>query len=117
MISFLLLICGVSPSIPGFGYAGIYRICVAVNLLAFFYLLPMEKASEGLKSVIGAIIPHTLGIYCMHYLVGNLMSIVFEKMHIGINGLAFCVMLYVICFLVGTLISVIPSKHIQRLID
>lgn len=116
-IVIILLVFGETTEIAGYGYNGIYRMIISVSLLTFFYLLPIEKISGQTENVIKALTAHTLGIYCMHYLVGNILKMGLEYLHISINQIVFCIMLYVICYIIAMIISKIPNRFVKQLVD
>ncbi len=113
----ILLLFGNTSDLAGFGYNGIYRMAISVSLFTFFYLLPIEEISEHTEKVIKALTAHTLGIYCMHYLVGNVLNLGLEYLHININQIIFCIVLYVICYIIAMIISRIPNRFTKQLVD
>ena len=116
-ITLILLVFGNTSDAAGFGYNGVFRMIVSFSLLTFFWLLPLEGISECTVKSIKLITAHTLGIYCLHYLVGNVLNLGLERLHIGINQIIFCAVLYVVCYVAATVISRIPNRFVQRLVD
>ena len=78
-----------SSSAPGFGYQGMFLLLGTASFTTLFYLLPLQKLPEAIKRFIGFIGAHTLGIYCMHYPIGNILKVLLEKLHIEISSLYF----------------------------
>ena len=116
-MTILLLVFGQTSNIAGFGYNGIFRMIVSFSLLTFFYLLPMEHISEDTVKRLKTITAHTFGIYCLHYLVGNVLNIIANRIQVDINKIIFCISLYIICYVIAAVISRIPSRFVRRLVD
>ena len=53
----------------------------------------------------------------MHYIVGNTAQMILSLVHISINPMAYCVLIYIVCYIIATMISKVPSKYIQQLVD
>lgn len=58
----------------------------AVGFVVFFYCLPFDTISDALKNVMGIATRYTMGIYCMHILVGKILVTVVEKLGFAINS-------------------------------
>ena len=116
-IAICCLVFGRSTDIAGFGYNGLFRMIVSVSLFTFFYLLPIETIPEKTAKTIKKVTAHTLGIYCMHYLVGNILNLGLDRLHISSNQILFCAGLYVVCYGVAMVISKIPSIFVKQLVD
>lgn len=105
------------PSMQGFGYSGIYRIVAALLTFAVFYCLPIQRIGERGKRALSVITGHTLGVYCMHYLIGNILVTGTEKIGLSLNFLILCLLIYIICYSLSCLISMIPNKFLEGLVD
>lgn len=103
------------------GASGFYScnnsILVTVFISGFCYLLPFEKLNEGYLSFIEFASRYTLGIYCMHRLVGKFVNLFFEKMNFEDSSFISCVLIYILCFAISLIISKIPSKYIKTLVE
>lgn len=113
IMTIVLLCLGKEPKTPGYGYAGLFRICVSIC----FFLLNFDAFPYMIKRALIVIEKHTLGIYCMHYIVGNTAQMILSLVHISINPMAYCVLIYIVCYIIATMISKVPSKYIQQLVD
>lgn len=103
--------------VPGFPYSGVFLLAGATCFAMFFYLLPLQWLSGKQKKIITFFGAHTLGIYCMHYPVGYLFNLFFENHHIKVNSFVFCVFVYILCFWLSHLISLLPYKMTKILVD
>ena len=102
------------PSAKGFGYAGITLLYLVI--LSFFIteLLPFEMLPETIKKGMLPLCCHTLGIYCCHRLIHALVS---RFLGYSPSSFLYCILLYILCYLFCSLLSLIPSKTIKKLVD
>ena len=103
--------------INGFGYAGIYLIAMAVLITTIAYYFPFQKFPQIIQNLIVVLTKYTLGIYCMHRLVGKCMILVFERMGIEVGTFAMCICIYILCYGFSALISHIPTKMAKHLVE
>ena len=68
-------------------------------------------------AVIAFITKFTLGIYCMHLLVGRVFDAVLAVYNTIFNRFLFCILVYVFCFLISFIVSKFPLKYIRMLVD
>lgn len=66
---------------------------------------------EPIKKSISFLSPYTLGIYCMHYLIGDLMTLTVKE-----PSFLMCIFIFVICYVISIIINYIPIKSIKMLI-
>lgn len=93
IMTIVLLCLGKEPKTPGYGYAGLFRICVSICFFVCFFLLNFDAFPYMIKRALIVIEKHTLGIYCMHYIVGNTAQMILSLVHISINPMAYCVLI------------------------
>lgn len=93
----------------GFGDAGIDKIVVPAILMFVFYLFPLEKCPKVIKNLISWISKYTLGVYCLHFWVRNILHL-FVQPHFGwTTGTFFeCIGIFSICLIISIIISYIP---------
>lgn len=105
------------PDAPGFGYS--YNNCIPLVffMVCFAYLFPVEKNQRKSLAVIAFITKFTLGIYCMHLLVGRVFDAVLAVYNTIFNRFLFCILVYVFCFLISFIVSKFPLKYIRMLVD
>lgn len=100
-----------SLRVPGFGYAGSIGIIFSILMIAIAYLIPQRWFVEPMKKCISFLSPYTLGIYCMHYLIGDLMTLKVKE-----PSFLMCIFIFVICYVLSIIINQIPIKSIKMLI-
>ncbi len=103
----------------GFNYAGILYIVLSLCLVTVFTLLPLDNLPDVLKRIILVITKYTMGVYCMHRLVANVLILIFEKMQITMatNTFTFCILVYVVCYGISALLALIPLKLSKQLVE
>lgn len=104
---------------PGFSfcYGGIKYIIEAVTLLILFYIIPFDRLSDIVKKPIRFVGKYTMGIYCAHWVVGQLMNIVWLR-YFGVEKtLVECLAIFVVCLIGCFIISLIPSKWTKMLVE
>lgn len=103
--------------VKGFGYSGIPMICAASLLVITAVLLPLDNLPEKIKKAALTISKYTLGIYCMHRMVGRLIGFVFEKMGVKAYTFLMCVVIYILCYFISFIIANIPGKLCRQLVE
>ena len=101
----------------GFEYSGLFLLAGATCFATVFYLLPLQWLPDSKKQIIVFFCSHTLGIYCMHYPVGNILKSLLEKFHINLNSLLLCVFIYALCFCLSSFLSFFHYKALKELVD
>ena len=102
---------------PGFGYSGIGLMCAALILHTVFYRLPLQGVSEKAKRIIEIISRYTLGIYCMHFIVGRVVAKGFQHFGFEENMFAICICIYVLCYILSMIIARIPDGWGRKIVD
>ncbi len=110
-----ILISGTISRPEGFGYSGISLILVSSALFLVAELFPLEQGK--CNRVIRALTMHTLGVYCMHYLIGNVLDIALERFGYNINRFLLCIMIYIIAYVFGCIIFSLPWQQSKQLVD
>ncbi len=103
--------------IDGFGYSGFRRFFVAIALVALFYLLPFHKLPGAVLRLLYKSTRFTMGIYCMHLLVGQLLRVMFMELNIAVSPLKQCVLIYILCYIISYGLSKIPVAFVQKLVE
>jgi len=118
-----LTFTGIIPTpARGFDYAGLNPILRALSIVVIVHLIPFEKVSEAVKNIIRHAAKYTLGIYCMHRLVEKLLHIsgaaaLLQNIHIAADSFIFCLIVYIVSYLLAVLISRIPAKLCRQLVE
>ena len=105
------------PDIQGFGYSGILRLGVALMLIMVFYLLPLDRMVVTHKKIILLLSKYTLGIYCMHKLVGIILDNIMNRYNIEINSCILCLIIYIICYCIAIVMAKIPIKICRDIVE
>ena len=88
-----------------------------VSTALFFIgeLFPYKKYETN--GLIEKLTMHTLGVYCMHYLLGNVLDIVFERFELTINRFLLCILIYIVAYILAHIIYILPWKETKQLVD
>lgn len=112
---FLILDIKVFVPLTGFGYAGIWKNCVAfaITMFAFNFGKIFKKQYKSLNFVTS----YTLGVYCGHQLVGFFLHNVLSKVFgVDIGFFYQCIIIYIICFIASFLVSKIHLQQIKYIV-
>lgn len=99
----------------GFGYQGVVLLVASTaTFILFLFINPQRLCESRLFQTVAR---HTLGIYCIHYLVGRLFKTVLQKSNVSINSVVLCILVYLTSYIIADVISRIRIKRIQMLVD
>lgn len=101
----------------GFGYQGIQRLCIAFGIVSIIALLPLEKIPVWVKRVVQSLSRYTLGIYCMHNMIGRFLKSFFENNGLESGTFLMCVFIWIICYIIAFVVSTIPIKLCRQLVE
>lgn len=129
-ISLLLLsmvFVTVTYFVPGwhadsFGSNGIRLFIMVISLVSISYVNPPlfegKKVSTYYRGLIGFLSKYTLGIYCVHNMIGAIYSqIIASRLGIDPQSLISCFIIFMISLTICFLLSFIPNKYIQKSIS
>lgn len=104
--------------IPGYGYQGIGIILCASAFVIAFYCLPLAHIPDVLKKILSFLTSHTLGIYCMHRMVGTLLLLFLPMLGINfpIKSLPGCILIYGISFMLSWFGTILLGKTPLRML-
>lgn len=113
---------GIIPTPGGFDYSGLNPILRAFGIISVACIIPFEKTPAIIQKIIRLITRYTLGIYCMHRLVEKLLGISgitawLQNFNIAGNSFAFCIIIYVISYMISASIAAIPVKLCRQLVE
>lgn len=97
------------------GYGFMELLIGAVGFVVSFYCLPFNTISEVLKNVMGIATRYTMGIYCMHILVGRILVTVFKKLGFAINSFLLCGVIYVTSYIIASIMNATKIKLFSEL--
>ena len=101
----------------GFGYSGVTLMFASIIIFTIFYWLPLSKLSGKILTLIQYISSHTLGIYCMHMMIGRGMVKIFKYLGWEILTFAMCVTIYLLCFFLADIIVKLPITWSRKVVD
>lgn len=95
----------------GFGYSGIMKLAASASLILIALYFDSFSIPDRWKPFIRIISAHTLGIYCMHYDLGYLIS----KPNLIGNSFLLCIVIYIACYLTAMIMAKVPQ--LKQLVD
>lgn len=110
------ILCDLVYKPEGFGYQGVRWMILSVFLVINFYVFPFEKITAKVQKIIIYVSGYSLGIYCMHYIVGSIINSIFSKLSWEIGTVSECVVIYGVCLIGAICISKIPLKCCKDII-
>jgi len=118
-IIFMIILLWLSRYIPltkGFGYAGGESIIHATILLIVIQILPWRKISEKTSNVLSVMSRYTFGIFCLHNLIGRMLSELLIRSEISVGSFGMCIAIYMICYVISYILALIPCVWIRKLV-
>lgn len=116
----LLRYFGIFTDITGFGYAGIKILVLATALVFLFAAPPLFKLPKFLAVFIDWLTRYFLGVFCINKLISDLFYYYITHntwVHIESFTLPYCVIIYLISYIIVLLISLIPCKWTRMLVQ
>ena len=101
----------------GWGYQGVLLMLISNLIVTFFYLIPLHNEHSKICWLITKVSKYTLGIYCVHLLVGRVLVDVIGELEFMTIPYFECVVIWIISLSVSSLISLIPSKWCKSLVN
>lgn len=104
--------------VAGFAYEGLYKLYKAILLVVIFYVVPLNKLSKWIKAPILFLSDYSVGIYCMHRLVGRVLNDAKNGLFLKLGWPTYSFLgvfiNFGICLLLSFAISKIPGKWPKR---
>lgn len=110
LIAFLLVIIllvldylfGIFQPVKGFGSTGLQPCFVAVAFIVLVECIPFECVGKRLKIMIKTASRYTLGVYCIHRMIGTILDSIINHWELPVTPDTFaeCIVIYVISYLV-----------------
>lgn len=101
----------------GFAYSGLRYIILAMLIFAIFYLLPFHKLPDTIKSGIVFISKYSMGIYCVHILIGTILNaLILPQTGWQLSTFRECIFIYIISFVISYLIAKLPIKWCKYMV-
>lgn len=100
-----------------FGYGFMGLLISASGFVVLFYCLPFDKISDTLKNVMEIVTRYTMGIYCMHILVGRILVTVVETLGLAINSFLLCGAIYVTSYIIASVMDATKIKIFSDIVN
>ena len=102
----------------GFDFPGVYLILCACLLVLSAFTNPLNYIkSEKFRRVIKWVTSFTLGIYCMHVVIGRFVEWAFISLNIATYSTLMALLTYLVCYLISFLIWLIPNKIVRQTVS
>lgn len=102
--------------VESFGYAGIVVMLITFLQVLFFYSLPFYILPTAVLNVIKNISQYTMGIYCLHFLVGTIINQLYMSKGIETYTITECILIFAICFIICFALSKTKIKYVEMMI-
>lgn len=106
-----------SSGIGSFAYAGFKLFVLTFLIVTLFYIFPFEKLPQSIKECISKISKFSLGIYCVHWGVGQVGNQIKGSSNFTVSSKFYVLLIYLISLLISFLISSIPFKFCKGLVE
>ena len=107
----------ISYRTPGDDYAGLFKLSMAALLVLTAYTNPLNAInSSDFKATIKWITAFTMGVFCMHDVIGRFVEWGFGALGWPIKNVLAVLAIYAICYLISFLINLIPNKYVKQLV-
>ena len=103
------------PEVKDFGFSGFAKPYLALCIVTFAYLVPLENLNLPLKKAIVKITDYSLGIYCIHRLINTLLLVFVPSFQP--QSFERCIVLYIVCYFVCFLISRIRNEYARLIVN
>lgn len=104
------------PHPEGFGYSGVSLLLSSLALVVFACQLPIRPDGKA-AGVIGVISRYTLGIYCIHRMVGRFLAAILTAVGLPGNSVPGCLLVYLLCYLACWVMASLPLPQCRALVD
>ena len=79
--------------------------------------LPLRSLPAWGERFILLLSRHTMGIYCMHRMTGNLLRTFFPRLGLNTDSFSFCLLIYLLSWLACEVLSRMPWRWMRELAD
>lgn len=105
------------PLKDSLGYAGAGLLLFAACFFAIMVILPLNQLPQLIRSILKNLADYSLGIYCIHWLIGTLFSYLMATTKHSIHRFTHCIIIWLICYLFALAFSKIPCKFCKMLVS
>ena len=118
ILSFLfLLFSQYIPAAPGFGYSNGIHLPVVFCIAGFAYLIPLDSIPTKVQKTLQFATNYTLGIYCIHRLIGYSLNSVLFWAGVKIHHFLLCFIIYLLSFIASFIIAKISPKYLKQMVE
>ena len=92
-------------------YAGILLLLKSVSFMGIFWFLPINgllQKHPKLLAFVEKATRYTMGVYCLHFLVGNFVTRVIDF------DIIKCIIIYVVCYCISCCMDLVNSKFFNK---
>ena len=97
-------------------FSGVSLFVVSPLLFLWLLILPFEKLPDFLKKPLKLISDHTLGIFAIHWPMGKIFDILYEKVTGTSYTLTECFVIFLISFAISYIIGKLPGRFPKMLV-
>ena len=102
----------------GFDYSGLFMIVVAFLLVITAFTNPLNFIENfTFKTVVKWVTSFTLGVFCIHLVLGRFVELMFISFSWEIKTTAIVFVTYALSYLLSLLIYLIPNKYTKMLVS
>lgn len=105
------------PLVRHFWYGGLRTLILSLSLFVFFYVLPFDGISDKAKEIIAKLSAPVMGVYYIHYPIAEIFKDMIIPEDFAYNHVFIVITLvFVICYAISFLISLIPNSFVKKLV-
>ena len=97
-------------------FSGVSQFVTAPLLFLWFLILPIELLPKWIKNTLKFVSDYTLGIFAIHWPLGKIFDIFYERATNTSHSLTECVIIFVLSFVIVYLIGRLPGKLPKMLV-
>lgn len=113
----LWLLCPIFIIPQGVMYPGYGNCIISFCVIGLFYMLPFDKLPAAFLRLIYTASSYTMGIYCIHRLASQLVSLSAVTNCIDIGSGKYVMFIYLICIVTCYILSKMPFKLLKKIVS
>ncbi len=98
----------------GFMYAGLDECIMSFIIVLLFYILPIKYLNKRVKSFIKFISKYTVGVYCIHRLVAQILCLNSKLLPMKVGSMVYVLFVYMLSVSICYILSRVPLKGIKN---
>ena len=122
-ILILMLICfcawltSYTDIYAGFGYGSPYQFLFPIPFVLLMWILPLNGLDSLLRHTITPLARCTLGIYCLHFLIGDYVNALCRQVGWPENTSMGCVAIFAISYAICRLMTILPWRFVRKAVS